>query len=859
RRVTGELYCRLLAPFADVFCFFCDDLDGGLEGVARHLATWLDHAPQAQSPANAHPKIVVVSSTVPHGVQGEAKAKTDLLAMLEKETGRETSNLSTYISFVTVLPHTSVSATARYRAVKERIMRISDDVRQSRVDARCLFSATHVAALLDGACDHFASASDLPFDLVQESRRRSPVPENLESHITEFVGHGTTQTEIVTFAMPVIGSSLFLDAYPPGAHLFDPVDVFEGLYSDMLNRAFSNQSMLLGRDGSTCMPSNGLIHLVKAHFVGCFSELARHSGSASDIHLRLLRRFKPHWLRIHSSRLCLSCLSHVPQYGFSCGHVHCEACVWDYGRPSDDDPWVTLYAQCHLCDTLLREEAVIRRHPPTAGVGVFCLDGGGVRGIVSLEILKRIHEAIKLPIPLTRFIKIFFGISGLITAEMCLNGSSIDQAIQRFSILAKQVFHRRRGVRIPFLPSLLRRWIAHGLRYFFPFPQLAQFIDILLCLFADGLYSPANIEEALRVTYHTRGLLDVSHSSATGTHVGLPVATIDKKPLERIFTNYNGVCKRPRNQDYAIRPKEGLGNVPLWEVGRAASAAPGFFPPKHIYDVGSFQDAGPLVDPTVSALCEVTALFPLLEEPDFVVSIGTGESQPSNAAATEDLRGVLGNGAVPRLGRLLWEKMGDKKVKQMLGKKSRHHRLNVYFDGDEPMLDNAPCMAEMGERARNDPLLTEPIAYLRRCMLASLFYFELDALPERCDGRLVGTGTMLCTIRKSELGFRDLFLQLSANSVQIVVDGSPLCGVNDLTCFDRGGNFRKLIKVDSHGRLEIALREGSAEPCHISRSPFAIDQLVSLQGLDAVFGRRACRKRKSACANTSPRKRRAAV
>ncbi|KAM0492971.1 hypothetical protein ACHAPB_008645 [Verticillium nonalfalfae] len=218
RRVTGELYCRLLAPFADVFCFFCDDLDGGLEGVARHLATWLDHAPQAQNPANARPKIVVVSSTVPHGVQGEVKAKTDLLAMLEKETERETSNLATYISFVTVLPHTSVSATARYRALKERIMRISDDVRQSRVDARCLFSATHVAALLDGACDHFASASDLPFDLVQESRRRNPVPENLESHITEFVGRGTPQTELVTFAMPVIGSSLFLDAYPPGAH-----------------------------------------------------------------------------------------------------------------------------------------------------------------------------------------------------------------------------------------------------------------------------------------------------------------------------------------------------------------------------------------------------------------------------------------------------------------------------------------------------------------------------------------------------------------------------------------------------------------------------------------------------------------
>ncbi|KAG7146746.1 hypothetical protein HYQ46_004447 [Verticillium longisporum] len=349
-------------------------------------------------------------------------------------------------------------------------MRISDDVRQSRVDARCLFSATHVAALLDGACDHFASASDLPFDLVQESRRRSPVPESLESHITEFVGRGTPQTELVTFAMPVIGSSLFLDAYPPGAHLFDPVEVFEGLYSDMLNRAFSNEPMPLG----------GLI------------------------------------------------------------------------------------------------------------TAELCLNGSSI------------DQAIQ------RF-------GGLITAEMCLNGSSIDQAIQRFGILAKQVFHRRRGVRIPFLPSLLRRWIAHGLRYFFPFPQLAQLIDILLY--------------------------------------------------------------------YVVRPKQGLGNVPLWEVGRAASAAPGFFPPKHIYDVGSFQDAGPLVDPTLSALCEVTALFPLLEEPDFVVSIGTGESQPSNAAATEDLCGVLGNGAVPRLGRLFWEKMGDKKgLDAVFGRRACRKRKSACAD-----------------------------------------------------------------------------------------------------------------------------------------------------------------------------------
>lgn len=190
---------------------------------------------------------------------------------------------------------------------------------------------------------------------------------------------------------------------------FDPVDVFDDLYRDALVRACATGAMGFEADSSEL--GSGFIGLVKARFAESFSELVHESPPPSETHLRLLKGFKSRWLRVHSTRVCLSCLVHVPQHGLPCGHVHCDECVRDYGRPSDDDPWTTRYGQCHLCDTSLPEEAVIRRHPPTAGVGVFCLDGGGVRGIVSLEILKRIHDSINLPIPLTRFIKVFFGIS----------------------------------------------------------------------------------------------------------------------------------------------------------------------------------------------------------------------------------------------------------------------------------------------------------------------------------------------------------------------------------------------------------------------------------------------------------------
>ncbi|KAM9874547.1 hypothetical protein VDGL01_11377 [Verticillium dahliae] len=856
---ADELFSRLLRPFSDVFCFFSDDL-GGLEGVARHLMTWLDRGDSSQGLASTHPRIIIATSTVPHGAESERRAKIDLLEILEKGAGKHPLTLASQIEVVALFPHARISATARHRALKERLMRSSDEVRQSRVNTRCLFSIIHFAAFLDMACDYFADTPDDTFNFIQGSRYHSPVPANLESHIANFLRHVKSPTDMTNFAVPLIGSSLSLDAYPPGAHFFDPVDVFKDLYNGMLHRVFSDEAVDL--DGFST--GSGLVRQIEAHFAECFRGLTRESISASDMHLRLLKSFKSRWLQAHSTRVCLSCLSHIPQHGLPCGHVHCDNCVWDYGRPSDKDPWTTLYSECHLCDSLLPEEAVIRRHPPTAGVGVFCLDGGGVRGIVSLEILKRIHDSIKLPIPLTRFIKVFFGISsgGLITAELCLNGSTVDQAIKRFKKLARRVFQRRRGLRIPFVPSFLRECVGRLLDHFAPFSSFTRLINLLIWLCADGQYSPKTIEEALRLTHNARGMLDISHASSTGTRVGLPVATIDKKPLERIFTNYNGVGTRQEDQDYVVRPREGLGNVPVWEVGRAASAAPGFFPPKHIRGVGSFQDAGPLVDPTLSALCEVAALFPLLNEADYIVSIGTGESQPSNSAATDDMRNVWGNGAVPRLGRLFWEKMSDKKVRQVFQMRSRYHRLNVHFEGDEPMLDSATSMPEMGRKARNDPSLAEPIAHLCRCMVASLFYFELDALPERLGGRYIGTGTILCTIRRSEQGFQELFSLMSDNSAQIVVNDMPLSAVNDPTCFDKEGNFRKVVELDTYGKLTIALREGTSAACHISNSPFTIERLVALQGLDAVFGRRSCRKRrykrKGAYLENGPQKRRRA-
>jgi hypothetical protein len=113
---------------------------------------------------------------------------------------------------------------------------------------------------------------------------------------------------------------------------------------------------------------------------------------------------------------------------------------------------------------------------------------------------------------------------------MFINGWSIDDCTDKFEKLAKLAFQRRKVLNLPFLPRPL---------------------ELLISYFADGLYPPENIEAALKQVFGTnRSILDYSHATTTGTRVGLPVATVDEKPSCRIFTNYNGVGERVKEQGW---------------------------------------------------------------------------------------------------------------------------------------------------------------------------------------------------------------------------------------------------------------------------------------------------------------------
>lgn len=196
--------------------------------------------------------------------------------------------------------------------------------------------------------------------------------------------------------------------------MFPPSDVFEVLYQDAVSQ-LSEGMTGVGVNSDVVRSGwsgwSGFVGSLERHLGECFERLVKESVSASDVHRRNLRRFKDDWRYIISTSTCLCCLRRRPQYALACGHVVCENCVLVFGDCCQDDPWIFKVTQCFLCSATMPQVILVKVNPPTAGVGVLCIDGGGTRGVVPLMLLKRIQDRLGFSIPIQRLFKLAFGIS----------------------------------------------------------------------------------------------------------------------------------------------------------------------------------------------------------------------------------------------------------------------------------------------------------------------------------------------------------------------------------------------------------------------------------------------------------------
>jgi hypothetical protein len=238
-------------------------------------------------------------------------------------------------------------------------------------------------------------------------------------------------------------------------------------------------------------------------------------------------------------------------------------------------------------------------------------------------------------------------------------------------------------------------------------------------------------------------------------------------------------------------------------------------------------------------------MYPHVEEPNFVVSLGTGEPAPDNSSSIDVSRDIWRNGTLPRLFRLFWEKMRDEKMRQVFHGSGRYHRLNVRFDDMEPRLDDTQSIAAVGLKTESEQGLSAAIERVAYSITASLFYFELKTRPETCEGGYSAVGHILCSLRHGDPAFGPLCDRLSQSGAQFLVDGCAIGPAHDLSCFADDGNFRRRVEIKTPGAFTVSLKQGSQEPFDVSGSPFSIERLIVVQGFKAAFGRPDCKRKRS--------------
>lgn len=184
-------------------------------------------------------------------------------------------------------------------------------------------------------------------------------------------------------------------------------------------------------------------------------------------------------------------------------------------------------------------------HPlKTEYVRVLSVDGGGIRGIVVLELMKRIEEMTKKGI-----FELFDYICGVSTGSILVCGLSakkrtIDEGINLYKDVARKVFHR---------PST--------------FDMLS---GTLSTLFTHAYYDVELWNKLLKEHMTDTRIIDTAKFDYVPKFCCVSTTVSEESIDAHVFRNY----VLPSNVE-SIYP--GSHNAALWEVVRCSSAAPTYF------------------------------------------------------------------------------------------------------------------------------------------------------------------------------------------------------------------------------------------------------------------------------------------
>ncbi|PPJ52146.1 hypothetical protein CBER1_10984 [Cercospora berteroae] len=485
------------------------------------------------------------------------------------------------------------------------------------------------------------------------------------------------------------------------------------------------------------------------------------------------------------------------------------------------------------------------------------INGGGIKGIVPLTYLAELEKQLaRYKSSLRDHFDLVCGTSagGLIALGIFVMDWDVSHCIKMFKNLAREMFTKR-----VFGYSPLATVIASAIR-------------LILAIRRDHMYDPQPIEQAFRGDKNDDIQLNLL---STGTRVAVATTIAAEKPHPYLFTNYTvpqenvndwdrkcGNVGSENSADGAVEanygrlaPHNSRGNLTIAQAARATAAAPWLFPPVRVAGAGLFQDGGlHFNNPAQLADWETQALWPEHKARDFELSLGTGFSQGILRSQPKFLRRLLDS--------MLHNMDGQKIHKEYIRNRSirdkeRTERFNFDYGFPEPALDDCTRMEWLESETYRHIDLTDSIARARDAAISSLFYFELDRLPEFCPGSNSKSfwqcsGYIACRNQPCQEGYealvkdleRSFFLITEFCSSEHNDEGPSAAPLGQpehcLTNASTVGIYRKPLTFSVRSldnKVAITLNGITSQPKSISGFPTSVNQLSKRQQLQAPFGR----------------------
>ncbi|KAK3658833.1 hypothetical protein LTR56_001704 [Elasticomyces elasticus] len=441
-----------------------------------------------------------------------------------------------------------------------------------------------------------------------------------------------------------------------------------------------------------------------------------------------------------SHSACFCCLREMPAHALPCGHVLCTKCVKSYGKTLEKY-WVSMRScPLHVKETASQEGHLIRFKPRNSGVRILTLDGGGIRGIIELEVLRTIEKSLGGKIPIQAFFDLIVGTStgGIIALGLGVAGWSVSHCSEKFKRLVGKAFTPRDFHGLPLFRSFAFMH-HHSLYKTRPFEEaLREAFDKDIQMFNGG-----QAQDVFRTK--------VAVTSSTGTGQSAVV-----------IANYNRTEGDDSEQDYIFeRPERLEEELMVWQAARATSAAPKYFKPfqsnvtrKEYWDGALWHN-----NPVFVANHERKLLWPdtANAHPDIILSIGTGFK--ANTATENRPRALLNRALSHETGarpepmkkwaqRPRWQQLFSTLINRAedilnadriwstfmmdmevnTGLRRRYQRINVDLGKDPPELDAVDqvedLQATVAYRLKTVPEYKVQLGEIAHQLVASSFYFE---------------------------------------------------------------------------------------------------------------------------------------